>query len=95
MNNSSLYAADRVTHLKIVAVSLVASIVFLVVAIAARTSLETGYIASGPALKAGQPMAVTHGDHHRHSLSSPAYPVVPPGVSTPSVASRIEVSRIA
>ena len=41
MNNSSLYAADRVTHLKIVAVSLVASIVFLVVAIAARTSLDT------------------------------------------------------
>ncbi len=62
MNNSSLYAADRVTHLKIVAVSLVASIVFLVVAIAARTSLETGYMASGPALKAGQPMAVTRGD---------------------------------
>jgi hypothetical protein len=62
MNNSSLYAADRVTHLKIVAVSLVASIVFLVVAIAARTSLETGYMAYGPAVKAGQPMAVTRGD---------------------------------
>ena len=62
MNNTSLYAADRVTHLKIVAVSLVASIVFLVVAIAARTSLETGYMASGPAMKAGQPMAVTRGD---------------------------------
>jgi hypothetical protein len=58
MNNSSLYAADRVTHLKIVAVSLVASIVFLVVAIAART----GYMAYGPALKAGQPIAVTRGD---------------------------------
>ncbi len=63
MNNSSLYAADRVTHLKIVAVSLAASIVFLVVAIAARTSLETGFVqASGPALKAGQPIAVTRGD---------------------------------
>jgi hypothetical protein len=62
MNNSSFYAADRVTHLKIVAVSLVASIVFLVVAIAARTSLETGYMANGPAMKAGQPMAVTRGD---------------------------------
>jgi hypothetical protein len=63
MNNSSLYAADRVTHLKIVAVSLAASIVFLVVAIAARTSLDNGFIeASGPALKVGQPMAVTHGD---------------------------------
>jgi hypothetical protein len=63
MNNSSLYAADRVTHLKIVAVSLAASIVFLVVAIAARTSLDSGFVtASGPALKAGLPMAVTHGD---------------------------------
>jgi hypothetical protein len=24
--------------------------------------LETGYLASGPALRAGQPIAVTHGD---------------------------------
>jgi len=63
MNNSSLHAADRVTHLKIVAVSLVASIVFLVVAIAARTSLDTGYIeTAGPAVKVGQPIAITRGD---------------------------------
>jgi hypothetical protein len=33
------------------------------VAIAARTSLETGYMAYGPAVKAGAPVAVTqHGE---------------------------------
>jgi hypothetical protein len=64
MNNSSLYAADRVTHLKIVALALVASIVVLVVGIAAHTtSFDTSRIqASGPAIKASKPIAITHGD---------------------------------
>jgi hypothetical protein len=63
MNNSSLYTADRTTHLKVVALALIASIVVLVVMIAARTSLDTGLIeASGPAVKASRPIAVTHGD---------------------------------
>ena len=63
MNNSSLYTADRTTHLKIVALSLVASIAVLIVMIAARTSFDTGRIeASGPAIKAGKPIAITHGD---------------------------------
>jgi hypothetical protein len=36
MNNSSLFTADQSTHLKIVVVSLLASIVVMVVGIAAR-----------------------------------------------------------
>jgi hypothetical protein len=36
MNNSSFFTADRTTHLKIVVVSLLASITVLVVGIAAR-----------------------------------------------------------
>jgi hypothetical protein len=64
MNNSSLYTADRTTHLKIVALSLLASIVVLVVGITAHTtSFDTTRIqASGPAVKAGKPVAITHGD---------------------------------
>ena len=52
MNNSSLYTADRTTHLKIVALSLLASIVVLVVGITAHTtSFDTARIeASGPAV---------------------------------------------
>ncbi len=36
MNNSSFFTADRTTHLKIVVVSLLASIAVMVVGIAAR-----------------------------------------------------------
>jgi hypothetical protein len=36
MNNSSFFTADRATHLKIVVVSLLASIAVMVVGIAAR-----------------------------------------------------------
>jgi hypothetical protein len=64
MNNISLRTADGTTHLKIVALALVASIVVLVVGITAHTtSFDTARIqASGPAVKAGKPIAVTHGD---------------------------------
>ena len=36
MNNSSFFTADRTTHLKIVVVSLLASILVIVIGIAAR-----------------------------------------------------------
>ena len=39
MTNSSLFTADRTTHLKIVVVSLLASIAVMVVGIAARPQL--------------------------------------------------------
>ena len=67
MNNSSLVTADRTTHLKIVVVSLVAAIVVVAVGIAARPiAPELGASAriqaSGPAIKAGKPTAVTSSD---------------------------------
>jgi ABC-type proline/glycine betaine transport system permease subunit len=40
MNNSSFFTADRATHLKIVVVSLLASIVVLAIGIAARPSAD-------------------------------------------------------
>jgi hypothetical protein len=63
--NSTIFTADRTTHLKIVVVSLVASIAVLVVGIAARpTSVDTTarIQTAGPALKAGRPIAVTNSD---------------------------------
>ena len=64
MNNSTIFTADRITHVKIVAISLVASIAVLMVGIAARSTTATDTSAriqtAGPAVKAGKPMAVTH-----------------------------------
>ena len=42
MNNSSFFTADRTTHLKIVVVSLLASIAVMAVGIAARPQITTG-----------------------------------------------------
>jgi ABC-type proline/glycine betaine transport system permease subunit len=59
MNNSSMFTADRVTHLKIVVVSLIAGIVVVGVGIAARPTLpdmSTQLEARAPVLKAGQPV---------------------------------------
>lgn len=60
--NHSLVTADRTTHLKIVAVSLVAAIAVILVGVSARIS-DTGATASveakGPVLKAGKPATVT------------------------------------
>ena len=41
MNNSSFFTADRTTHLKIVVVSLLASIVVMVIGISARPTSDT------------------------------------------------------
>jgi hypothetical protein len=63
--NSTIFTADRTTHLKIVVVSLVASIAVLVVGITARsTPVDTTarIQTAGPALKAGKPIAVTNSD---------------------------------
>jgi hypothetical protein len=63
MNNSTIFTADRTTHLKIVVVSLVASIAIIVVGIAARTTSTADTTAriqtAGPAMKAGKPTAIT------------------------------------
>ncbi|NWG23868.1 MAG: hypothetical protein HXY30_05525 [Pseudorhodoplanes sp.] len=65
MNNSSLTSADRATHVKIVAVSLIAGMLVIGVGIAARSDLgvATGakgqLEATGPIIKVGKPTAIT------------------------------------
>jgi hypothetical protein len=44
MNNSSFFTADRATHLKIVVVSLLASIVVLAIGIAARPGADNAQV---------------------------------------------------
>ena len=56
MNNTSLRTADRLTHLKIVVVSLVAGIVVVAIGVAARPTLpdmSTQLEARAPVLKPG------------------------------------------
>ena len=63
--NHSLVTADRTTHLKIVAVSLVAAIAVILVGITARVSdsgASANLQAHGPVLKAGKPAAITARD---------------------------------
>jgi hypothetical protein len=63
MNNSTIFTADRTTHLKIVVISLVASIAVIVVGITSRTTAidTTARIqTAGPAVKAGKPIAITN-----------------------------------
>ncbi len=67
MSNSTIIAADRNTHLKILAISVVASIAVLLVGMTARNTTtaadSTARIhAAGPAIKAGKPIAVSHID---------------------------------
>jgi hypothetical protein len=53
MNNSSLHTADRLTHLKILVVSLAAAIVVVAVGIAARPDIGAQIEARAPVLKPG------------------------------------------
>jgi hypothetical protein len=57
--NHSIYSADRMTHLKIVVVALVAGIVVAGFGISARTTSGDGYAQTAHVIKAGKPMAVT------------------------------------
>jgi hypothetical protein len=58
MNNSSLFTADRMTHLKIVVVSLVCATIVAGVGIAARVTDFTGSAGhlETAVIKAGQPV---------------------------------------
>jgi hypothetical protein len=68
MNNSSLFTADRTTHLKVVVMALVCATVVAGAGIAARvTDGTTGFSgrleATGPVIKAPQPLTTaTSGD---------------------------------
>ena len=60
--NHSLVTADRTTHLKIVAVSLIAAIAVILVGVTARVTdggASANLQAHGPVLKAGKPAAIT------------------------------------
>jgi len=65
MNNSTIFTADRTTHLKIVVISLIASIAVVIVGITARTvdpdaggRIQT----AGAPIKAGKPVVITNSD---------------------------------
>ena len=66
MNNTTMHTADRATHVKIVVVSLIASIAVVVIGISARgtqTDIPTArFEASAPVVKAGKPLIVTRTD---------------------------------
>jgi len=63
MNNATMPSADRGTHLKVVAVSLAASILILGIAIGARTtSPDTVQTARGPVVKATKTVITTSND---------------------------------
>jgi hypothetical protein len=59
--NHSIYSADRMTHLKIVVVALVAAIVVAGFSISARNTSDEGLTqtASMRVLKAGKPVVIT------------------------------------
>ena len=56
--NHSIHSADRMTHLKIVVIALVAGILVAAFGITARTS-SNGFAQTAHVAKAGKPVAVT------------------------------------
>jgi hypothetical protein len=68
LNNSSLRSADGATHVKIVAVALIAGMMVIGIGIAARTNLDLSTAensrleAKGPVIKATKPTAFTGGE---------------------------------
>ena len=63
--NSSLWFADRATHIKIVVVALVAVVVIIGVGISARNDDWSSTIAAkanGPVMRAGKPAIMTDND---------------------------------
>ncbi len=59
--NHSIYSADRMTHLKIVVVALVAGIAVAGFGISARVSDDSG-VQTARIIKAGAPVALTSSD---------------------------------
>jgi len=60
--NHSIYSADRATHLKIVAVALLARIAVAGFGIATRSNADDGYAQTARIIKAGKPVIVTSTD---------------------------------
>jgi hypothetical protein len=57
--NHSIYSADRMTHLKIVVVALVAGILVAGFSISTRTTSDEGFTQTARVMKAGKPVVVT------------------------------------
>jgi hypothetical protein len=59
--NHSIYSADRMTHLKIVVVALIAGILVAGLSISSRNTTDEGLTqtASTHVMKAGKPVAIT------------------------------------
>jgi hypothetical protein len=63
VNNASFETADRGTHLKIVIVSLVASVAVMIIGISVRSAMPPEAMqASATVIKAGKPMAYSRND---------------------------------
>ncbi len=60
--NHSIYSADRMTHLKVVVLALVAGIVVAGFGISARTFSDDGSTQTVRVVKAGKPVVVTSSD---------------------------------
>ena len=57
--NHSIYSADRMTHLKIVVVALVAGILVAGFGISTRNSSDEGSTQTARVMKAGKPVVIT------------------------------------
>ena len=57
--NHSIYSADRSTHLKVVAVALIAGIAVAGFGISARTGSDEGLTQTARVIKAGKPVVIT------------------------------------
>jgi Zn-dependent peptidase ImmA (M78 family) len=60
--NHSMYSADRLTHLKVVVVALVAGVLVAGFSISAR-STDEGYTQTAKVMKAGKPVMVTNSNN--------------------------------
>lgn len=56
--NHSIYSADRMTHVKVVVVALVAGIVVAGFGISTRNNSDEGFTQTARVLKAGKPVAI-------------------------------------
>jgi hypothetical protein len=61
--NHSIYSADRTTHLKIVAVALVAAIAVLGLVTASHVASDSASVSTAAIVKAGKPIATSSSDH--------------------------------
>jgi hypothetical protein len=62
VNNFSIFTADRGTHVKIVVVSLIASLAVIAIGVATRNGAETAAVeTSGIIVKASRPVMATTG----------------------------------